>query len=78
MSIMVGDLVIEHGAPWAMPGGPVEGLDWLAKKIAAYGESLGPNDLVLTGTPLGLYPVGPGDTVRVLVDGRECVTCTVI
>jgi hypothetical protein len=33
MSIMVGDLVIEHGAPWAMPGGPVEGLDWLAKKL---------------------------------------------
>jgi len=39
--------------------------------------ALVPGDLVLVGTPLGLYPVRPGDAVTVAVDGRVAVECRV-
>ncbi len=51
-----------------VPGGPVGSVEWLRRNLEAYALSLRPRQLVLTGTPLGLYPVRPGDAVRVTAE----------
>ena len=44
---------------------PAGSVGWLRRHLEAYGLTLRPRQLVLTGTPLGLYPVRPDDIVRV-------------
>ena len=61
-----------------MPGGPAGSVAWLRDHLEAYGLTLRPRQLVLTGTPLGLYPVRPGDTVRVTAEGLGVVEATVV
>jgi 2-keto-4-pentenoate hydratase len=68
---------IDSGDLWAMAGGADEAVDWLRDDLGRHGVSLAPGDLVLTGTPLGLHPVQPGQRVSVSVDGRELVTCQI-
>ncbi len=41
--------------------GPQFSLAWLRCHLASRGIALAPGDLVLTGTPLGLYAVQPGE-----------------
>ena len=52
-------------------------VEWLRRNLTAYGLTLRPQQLVLTGTPLGLYPVQPGDSVRVMAKGLGSVEATV-
>ncbi len=50
-------------------------------EVLAYISSfmtLGPGDVVLTGTPEGVGPLAPGDTVEVSVDGIGSLTNTVV
>ncbi len=49
----------------AMPGGPAASVDEVAGHLATTGGALAPGQIVLTGSPLPLYPVGPGDHVVV-------------
>ncbi|NGX94354.1 MAG: hypothetical protein G4V63_03665 [Candidatus Afipia apatlaquensis] len=77
LSVSVNGKEIDSGDLWAMAGGAVEAVGWLGEDLGRYGLSLSPGELVLTGTPLGLHPVRPGDQVGVSVDGRELVTCLV-
>jgi 2-keto-4-pentenoate hydratase len=70
--------VVEAGDLWAMAGGAVEAVEWLRTDLSRHGVSLAPGDLVLTGTPLGLHPIRPGDRVAVSVDGRELVEARII
>jgi 2-keto-4-pentenoate hydratase len=49
----------------ALPGGPLASLAWLAARLKDMGTSLRPGHIVLTGSPLPLYTVAPGDTVEV-------------
>lgn len=77
LSISINGAVIDTGALWAMPGGPMDLLDWLRSNLDRCGESLKPGDIVLAGTPLGLHPVGPGDHIVVSVDGKACVDCRI-
>jgi len=75
LSVSINGATIDAGGLWAMPGGPAEVLDWLRSDLDRFGEALGPGDLVLAGTPLGLHPVKPGDHVVISVDGKEHVDC---
>ena len=50
----------------------------LRRHLEAHGLALRPRQLVLTGTPLGLYPVRPGDTVRVTARRLGIVEATVV
>lgn len=75
LSISINGAIIDTGALWALPGGPMELLDWLRSDLGRFGEALKPGDLVLAGTPLGLHPVGPGDHVEVSVDDELFVDC---
>ena len=53
-------------------------MQWLRRNLAAYDLALRPWQLILTGTPLGLYPVRPGDSVRVTAEGLGRVEATVV
>jgi 2-keto-4-pentenoate hydratase/2-oxohepta-3-ene-1,7-dioic acid hydratase in catechol pathway len=74
---MVNGSAIDSGELWAMAGGAVEAVRWLREDLKRHGTLLAPGDLVLTGTPLGLHAVRPGDRVTVSVDGRELVGCQI-
>lgn len=75
LTVAINGNPIDSGDLWAMAGGATEAVDWLRDNLGRHGVSLAPGDLVLTGTPLGLHPVQPGQHVSVSVDGREMVTC---
>jgi 2-keto-4-pentenoate hydratase len=78
MTITVNGSAIDSGELWAMPGGAVDAVRWLEENLKRHGSTLlVPGDLVLTGTPLGLHAVRPGDRVAVSVDGRELVGCQI-
>jgi 2-keto-4-pentenoate hydratase len=77
MTITVNGSAIDSGELWAMPGGAVEAVRWLEENLKRHGTLLVSGDLVLTGTPLGLHAVRPGDRVAVSVDGRELVGCQI-
>ena len=46
-------------------GGPAATLRWLTGHLAEWGESLHAGQVVLTGSALPLFPVGPGSRVEV-------------
>lgn len=77
LSISINGAAVDTGALWAMPGGPMELLDWLCSDLGRFGEALKPGDLVLAGTPLGLHPVGPNDHIVVSIDGEGFVDCRI-
>jgi len=78
LSVTINGTVVDAGALWAMPGGPVEALDWLRGDLGRFGAAVSPGDLILAGTPLGLYPVKPGDHVVVSVDDQPYVDCHIV
>jgi 2-oxopent-4-enoate/cis-2-oxohex-4-enoate hydratase len=49
----------------SVPGGPFASLCQLAGHLAAYGIHLKQGQIILTGTPLPLYPVKPEDRIEV-------------
>ncbi len=67
----------EEGSMSGVPGGPAGSVQWLRGHLEAYGLTLRPRQLVLTGTPLGLYPVRPDDIVRVTAGRLGTVEATV-
>ena len=53
--------------PWTM-GGPAATLRWLVSRLAEQDEGLLGGQVILTGSALPLFPVGPGS--RVVVEAR--------
>ena len=49
----------------AIPGGPSASLAKVTEHLASVGGALQPDQIVLTGSPLPLYPVRPGDHIVV-------------
>ena len=78
LRVEINGKTVGEGSMSGVPGGPAGSLEWLRRHLSAYGLSLRPHQLVLTGTPLGLYPVGPGDGVRVTAEGLGIVEATVV
>jgi len=75
LSVRINGRLIAAGALWPLPGGAGASLGWLRNHLAETGLPLLPGQIILAGTPLGLYPVRSGDHVAVLVDdqiGAEC------
>jgi 2-keto-4-pentenoate hydratase len=60
----------------ALPGGPRAALAWLAVRLKDFGKMLRRGHIVLTGSPLPLYPVAPGDRVEVICGRLPPVTMT--
>jgi 2-keto-4-pentenoate hydratase len=57
--------VLGTGCCSVLTGGPPASVTWLAGRLASYGKSLRAGQIVLTGSPLPLFRVGPGDRVEV-------------
>jgi hypothetical protein len=53
-----------------MRGGVHASLGWLREHLARKDRALLPEQIILTGTPLGLCPVRASDRVVVRVDGK--------
>jgi 2-keto-4-pentenoate hydratase len=54
--------------------GVSESLRWLAGRLAGLGLGLGQGQIILTGSPMPLFPVGPDSEVVVEATplGRSC------
>lgn len=78
LTVTINGITIASGGLWSMPGGADAVIAWLAADLNRSGERLAPGDLVLTGTPLGLHPVRPGDKLVVSVDGTAFVDCEIV
>lgn len=60
-----------------VPGGPVASLIELVEQLAGHGVSLKAGELILSGSPLPLYPVSPGDHIEVHTPRLGSVTMLV-
>lgn len=69
LEVLINETLVDSGPLWSMPGGPREAINWLEDHLLQLGLSLRPGQLVLTGTPLALHRLKPGDRVRI-VAGR--------
>lgn len=54
------------GHPW---GDPLAALPWLANHAAHHADGLRAGDMIATGSWIGLLPVLPGATVRIVYEG---------
>jgi 2-keto-4-pentenoate hydratase len=61
-----------------MPGGVRASLGWLRNHLAEAGLALFPGQIILVGTPLGLYPVRSDDHIAVCVDDEVGAECSVL
>lgn len=78
LSVQIGDRCAGSGELWPLPGGAAASVDWLRRHLSEFGLALTPGQIVLSGTPLGLYPVGPGDNVIVFFDNEPAVRCSIV
>jgi len=78
LRVEINGKTVDEGPVSGVPGGPAGSVEWLRQNLAAYDLALRPGQLVLTGTPLGLYPVHPGDEVRVTAERLGGVEATVV
>ena len=78
LRVEINGRTVEEGPMSGVPGGPAGSVEWLRRHLAAYGLALRPQQLVLTGTPLGLISLRPGDSVRVTADQLGAVEATVV
>jgi 2-keto-4-pentenoate hydratase len=78
LRVEIGSRVVESGDLWPMAGGAAASVDWLRQHLAEFGLALAPGQIVLSGTPLGLYPMVPGDSVIVFFDNEPAVRCSIV
>ena len=77
LSLEINGVNVGQAGLWPNDSGIEASLDWLKNNLFEHGIQLMPNDIVLVGTALGLYPVKNGDEVVVLVDDQPAVSCSV-
>jgi 2-keto-4-pentenoate hydratase len=78
LSVGINGRLAASGVPWPMSGAIDSSLEWLRQHLANFRTDLLAGQIVLTGTPLGLYPVRRGDQVAVLVDDEMAALCSVV
>jgi 2-keto-4-pentenoate hydratase len=78
LEVLINETPVDSGPFWSMPGGLREAIDWLEDHLSRHGLSLKPGQLVLTGTPLGLHRLKPGDRIRVVAGRFEAVEAAVV
>ena len=78
LTVRINDRLVASGDLWPMSGGVASSLEWLRQHLADTRVDLLPGHLVLTGTPLGLYPVRRGDQVAVFIDHEIGSQCSVV
>jgi 2-keto-4-pentenoate hydratase len=59
--VSLNDREVATGLGSAVLGNPLNSIQWLAGKIAEFGRSLRPGDIVMTGSFVRQFPLHPGD-----------------
>lgn len=77
LEVHINGRLVGAGELWPLAGGMDASLKWLHEHLHQHGLKLSAGDLVLAGTPLGLYPVAAGDHIAVGLDGTVLVECRV-
>jgi 2-keto-4-pentenoate hydratase len=68
LEVSINDRIVDATKePWTM-GGPAATLRWLSARLAGWGLQLLRGQVILTGSALPLFPIGPGS--RVVVEAR--------
>ena len=70
LSIRINDVVVGAVEDAASLTCPIKSLRWLAGRLAQLGLQLCKGHVILTGSPMKLYPVGPGS--RIVVEAPPC------
>ena len=78
ISVFRNGQMIGQTAGSAIPGGPFGTLCRIVEELGIYGIRLKRDQLVLTGSPLPLYPVNPGDFLAVVSGGHGRLDATVV
>lgn len=78
LDVLINGMVVGGGALWPLAGGAVASFAWLQGHLRDHDLTLSAGDLVLAGTPLGLFPVASGDLVGVGIDGSIVTECRII
>jgi 2-keto-4-pentenoate hydratase len=75
VSIQINEVVVGSVEDAALLDRPVESLRWLAGQLGKFGLPLEKDQVILTGSPMNLYPVAPGSRVVVHAPpfGASCV-----
>ena len=76
ISVIRNGSVLGAATGGALPGGPLASLNWLTTRLKDFGKTLRRGQIVLTGSPLPLYTVAPGDQVEVTCGRLPPVTMT--
>jgi 2-keto-4-pentenoate hydratase len=73
------DTFITQGRASDVLGSPVNSVAWLANRLFEYGVNFRKGDIILTGSMIRAFPIGPGDTVRFSFKGLlDDVTASLI
>jgi 2-keto-4-pentenoate hydratase len=76
ISVIRNGSVLGSASSCALPGGPLASVAWLAARLKDLGRNLRRGHIVLTGSPLPLYPIAPGDSVEVTCGRLPAVIMT--
>jgi 2-keto-4-pentenoate hydratase len=75
LSVRINDVVVGSVADSASLPTPIESLRWLAARLQQFGLQLHKGQVILTGSPLNLFPIASGS--RIVVEapplGASCV-----
>jgi 2-oxopent-4-enoate/cis-2-oxohex-4-enoate hydratase len=67
--------VIGTGAGAASLGNPVNAVTWLANKLGGFGIALKAGEVILSGSLSIMFPIQPGDSLRMRLGGIGSVSC---
>ncbi len=70
--------LLDEGPASGVPGGPTGSLAWLDEHLRNHDRRLEPGQLVLTGTPLGIHAVDPGDEILVTTEAIGTVQAAIV
>jgi 2-keto-4-pentenoate hydratase len=73
ISVSINDEVVGTAGSMSFRGGPIESLVRLVEHLARSGKRLEAGQIVLTGSPLPLYPVSAGDLIEVKTSAGHTV-----
>lgn len=67
--------IIGTGAGAATLGNPVNAVVWLANKLGELGIALKAGEVILSGSLSLMFPISPGDVLRMSLNGVGSVSC---
>lgn len=77
LSLEINGSEIDTGSMWPMRNGPQSSLNWLENHLRDYDLTVTTGNIILGGTALSLHKVQSGDRIKVKINGKTAVQCTI-